>query len=564
MLLFVLDRATDFSSLGCLAVANANVIAISAEANTSIPADFPTERVTALSSLISAEDLACEVMTRVSYIWPAIASQENCPYYKAKQLLDTIIEKQIIVERLARLPGEKLYISMPRQWVSADGDNPESCRLAALFMDALPGFTAAGFDSQSMLRERLYRVGRLALRTLRAIRYGSVFGRWRTGEALLGVADYGAENDFSGANTRKLDIGSVILSTLVRGHLIDALNLLFHDAPIRIAPPPAERWHFYLTVCRKVIVRANCVQRATDRLLAKSPEKPAYYFAVNYGRLGDIAIVRSLRRHGIPCISMQHACVGHDKWTASQYLDFWESDAKLVANDTVADSLASFEEVRSGCTYLPISLPMYRRRGGRPTWDARSLLYVLTGFTRANTMYDNRRINDALYFEAVTSDLYLMAQRFDTRIRSHPYDVRQYDDAIARHITSRLGCKAAGVNDPFAAQALVIIDSPSTILADMVLSGRPVVLINRTARLMPRFVDLASRHNVLFATIDEALEHLTNTSVPSIMLSQQAFAKDFIEAYCMPSNEVTIPQGIEAYLSSRSDSPPVRGIMCAR
>lgn len=564
MLHFVLDRACDFALLQCAQSPEARLIAIGAEALTGIPPNVPRDRITLLSSLISAEALAAEVTRRVSQIWPTIAAFEDCPYYKAKQLLDSVIEKQVIVEQLARLPGEKRYVSSPKQWVSADGDNPESCRLAAVFMASLPDFTVGATCRQRVFRERLYRVARLARRTLEAARNRAAYGRWPHAAVLLGATGYGAAKDFEGVPVQRLDMGSVILAALLAGRWLDAIRLAFHDAPIKIAPAPAERWHFHLSLVRKVIERTRLVQNIIDHLPVAHDAKPAYYFTVNYSRLGDIAIVRALRRRGVSCFSMQHACVGHDTWTASQYLDLWESDAKLVANQTVANALSRFEEPRRAGVMLPVSLPMYRGRGGAALWDARSVLYILTGFTRANTMYDNRRINDALYLEAVQQDLALIASHFETRIRSHPYDIRQYGNAIARYLGDRIGCQQADNKDPFAERAVALIDSPSTILADMVLAGRPVIIINRTARLMPEFTEMARHHHVLFDTVGAALNHLKHTTPEVLARSQQAFARAFIETYCTPTHARTIPQAIDAHLEQRTAVANTGQIACAR
>lgn len=550
MIYFVLDGASDFVALDCERVSNAQIIPISAAAIAGIPSSFPKERIKQLSSLISAAELAQEVMSRVAYLWPSMVEQSNCPYYKVKQLLDSIIEKQVIVEAIALMAGEKRYISMPKQWVSADGDNRESCRFAALFMDGYPGFKAVGIQRQSVIKERLYRVARLIRRTIHAKFHGSAYGRWHQGDILVGEVGYGAANDFVPVSAQKLDMGSVVLAALLCGRFLDAAKLLFHDAPIRINPPRAERRHYYLTLTRKLIQRASSVQETIDHLPATASGKPLYYFTVNYGRLGDIAIVRSLRKRGIPCVSMQHACVGHDVWTASQYLDFWESDVKLVANQNVAASLGNFEQARRGGRYLPISLPMYRRRPCKPRWDGRSVLYVLTGFTRANTMYDNRRINDTLYLEAVERDLQLIKQRFDTRIRSHPYDLRQYDNAPANYLARSLGCTLSVQQNQFEERALVIIDSPSTILADMLLAGRPVLLINRTARLMPVFLEMANKHKIIWENIEEALLFFEQTPIEDVLRLQQAFADEFVSFYCNPSHDQSISDAIQAYLTS--------------
>lgn len=545
----ILDRAVDFTLLMRKADSEARLVAIGAEAVCGIPSDFPQNRIVSLSSLISAKTLACEVSLRVGPIWRTINGIETCPYYKVKQILDSAIEKQIIVEHLARLNGEKRYVKSVAQWISADGDNSESCRFAALFMSELPAFVAQVECRQYVYRECAYRILRLIIKALRALFTNTAFGRWHEGEILLGSVSYGAAKDFRNRVVRQTDMGSVVVSTLLAGHLIDTIKLLFHDSPIKIKPTQAERRHFYISLIRDLLKRCREVEKVMNRLAKRRISKAGYYFTVSYGRLGELAIVRFLRRQGIPCFSMQHAFVGHDTWTASQYLDLWESDAKLVANDTVASTLAEFEKPRNKATYLPVSLPMYRDRIKKLGWDGRSVLYILTGFTRSNTMYDNRRINDALYLEEVLRDLSKVAKRYETQIRSHPYDKRQYQDAICRHIASVVKCPQSNGNDEFAGKALAIIDSPSTILADMVLAGRPVILINRCGHLLNQFEGEARKHKVLFPIIEDALTYLESVSAEVVLINQQAFSEYLINTWCAPSNILSIPEAIEKYLT---------------
>ena len=544
----VLDRAVDFSLLFHKSDSEAYIVAIGAEAICGIPPSFPKCRILNLSSLITREMLASEVSLRVGEIWRTIADIDSCPYYKVKQILDATIEKQIIVEHIARLPGEKRYVKSVTQWISADGDNSESCRFAALFMSELPGFVAQAVCRQYVYMERASRILRLIIQALRALLNNTAFGRWHEGEILLGSAGYGAAKDFRNRVVRETNMGSVVASTLLAGNLMDTMKLLFHDRPIRIKPTQAERRHFYISLIRDLFKRCREVEKVMNRLAKRRISKADYYFTVSYGRLGGLAIVRFLRRQGIPCFTMQHAFVGHDTWTASQYHDLWESDAKLVANDTVATTLAGFEKPRNKATYLSVSLPMYRDRIKKPGWDGRSVLYILTGFTRSNTMYDNRRINDALYIEEVLRDLSKVAKRYETQIRSHPYDKRQYQDAICRHIASVVKSPQSNGTDEFAGKALAIIDSPSTILADMVLGGRPVILINRCGHLLNQFEGQARKHKILFSVIEDALSYLESVSVESLMLEQRQFSAYLINTFCAPSNELSIPQAIEKSL----------------
>jgi hypothetical protein len=143
-----------------------------------------------------------------------------------------------------------------------------------------------------------------------------------------------------------------------------------------------------------------------------------------------------------------------------------------------------------------------------------------------------------------------VAKRYETQIRSHPYDKRQYQDAICRHIASVVKCPKSNGNDEFAGKALAIIDSPSTILADMVLAGRPVILINRCGHLLDQFKMNARKHKVLFSNIEDALSYIESVCIESLLIDQREFSEYLINTWCAPSSKLSIPEAIEKFLTS--------------
>jgi hypothetical protein len=254
-----------------------------------------------------------------------------------------------------------------------------------------------------------------------------------------------------------------------------------------------------------------------------------FFFTVNYGAIVEIAIARALRSAGVPVITMQHALMGHDRWTASQYLDTWASDAKIVSAPAVAESMRCFER-RTDCEFIPVTLPMLRRPLKKAAWSGRQILYVVTGFTRANTMYDNRRVNDSLYLERVSRKLAKLRQHYEVLLRPHPYDSRQYGGAIAAWLCADTGARLC--TDPIdRVDAAILIDSPSTILADAMFAGRPIFVVNETAALQPRFVQMARAAHSLFDDVDSLLGYLTETGAEQVCRDQDGYARDFAEVY---------------------------------
>jgi hypothetical protein len=547
---YVIDHADDYHRLCRKISEDFFLLPLSADSYTSIPVDFPKNRIVNLSSLISENELSKAVVNRVNILWNALSNYENCPYYKVKQLLDSIIEKEIIVERLMLLDGKKYFIGQKNQWISIDGDNSESCRFAAIFMKDAPDFIEVRSSSRLIIGEYCLIVLRTIKHLFEAAIKKSSWREFSGKEVFVGNVGYGALNDFNNKNTRCVDFGSIIFTLLLTLYWVELWKVIAYSFPFKINPIKSEEKYFYIPLCREVIRRSNSLQRSIDRIIFNIKNRPLFFFTVNYGRLLDMAIVRSFRKIDVPIISMQHALVGHDRWSASQYLDLWESDIKLVGNQYVADSLKKFEENRRDATYLPVSIPMFRRDSNLIGWDGVSVAYIFTGFTRSNTMYDSRRINDSIYFERIRNDLSAITPQFSVSIMTHPYDKRQYKDRIGLFM-SRLfaipcirSLKSVQMNN-----SIVIIDSPSTILADTVLSGLPVIIINRTSILSEDFVFAASKYGVLFKNIEDFISYQQSVDLKIFNENQYYFSVWFKEKYCQPSGELKICDAIENYFS---------------
>lgn len=549
----VVDRAADFHLLKGNIEANTKVIVISADARTGIPKDWPIERTIHLSELITSEKLTKAVTYRVSQIFPQIAKLDNCPFYKVKQILDAVTEKEIIVETLSKLDGQKYYVNARKQWFSVDGDNSEDLRIASEFMDLMPGFIQGATTHQPATMAFVKNLTRNILLVAQATK------RRLSGEApsclsvWLGNPGYGSYRDFAKVPHATIDRASLTLSALLTFKLKSAFRLLTYEFPILTDRHRDMERHLAIDIVSKIMARSNKIHSAVEEVLA-SIDTPEVFFTVNYSRLADIAIVRALRKRQVKIFSMQHACVGHDSWTASQYHDLWESDFKIVANSFVGEELNELEvKKHDASNYIAASLPMYRRERPPVNWDGKSIIYVLTGFTRCNTMYDNRRINDALYLDQVVSDLSILAKSFSIQIKDHPYDKRQYANSIAKWLKIQTGApifKSGG--ELFDDRSLLIIDSPSTVLADAVICGRPALVLNRTATMRCKFSQIDNMGEVFWPSMEKAVGYLNKTSSEDIVNAQQSFGTAFYNAYCHPSDNVTIAEAVIKHINKHA------------
>lgn len=551
----VIDRAIDFDLLKGNIGTDTKVIVIGADARTGLPNDWPTDRTIHLSELITSDELIETVTYRVSQVFPEIAKLGNCPYYKSKQILDSITEKEVIVETLSKLDGQKYYVGARKQWFSVDGDNSENLRIASEFMTLTPDFIQGATTGHPTTMATAKNLIRNVLLLARAIKRSLSSQSQTSASVWLGNPGYGSDRDFSKIPSITLDRASLTLSALLSFKLKSAFRLLTYDLPISTGRHRDMERHLALDIISKLMERSNKLHNTVEEILAPK-DVPKAFFTVNYSRIADIAIVRALRKRKVKIFSMQHACVGHDTWTASQYHDLWESDFKIVANSFVGEELNSFEAQKHETTqYISGSLPMYRRERQPVRWDGKSIIYVLTGFTRCNTMYDSRRINDALYLDQVISDISILSRDFSVQIKDHPYDRRQYANSIAKWLEIQTGATIfKNEGELFDGHSLLIIDSPSTILADAIFCGRPVLILNRTAIMRPKSSQIDSIDEVFWPTMEKAVTYLKKTPGSVIVDTQQSFGSAFCNAYCFPSDDVTIAEAVAKHMNNCAKS----------
>lgn len=521
-LYLILDHFDDAKKLLAHARSpNCILVPISAIGSCGVPDKWPEAQLLPLANLIRPQQLANFVIHRRRSLRAFFKQLPNCPYYKSMQIIDVFTEKEVIVDQLAALDGEKWFIGQRNAKLSVDSDNKEQVRIASIYMQRRPGFIEKEVEKLSTRQVGL----RANLRLIKEA--ATTASSHDTGDVVFGEGGYQTEPHFE--NAPRLLGGNILAQALKRpfSGWRDAWYLLRHTRPVPISNTSDCYGLPYLSALNEIQSRATRLRTIAAKHLPTTQSIKAY-FTVKYGRLIDTALVRTLKSRGALIVSMQHALVGHDHWGASQYLDAWLSDAKIVSTPKVAAVLKTLEENKE-CQYLPCTVPILRRKPKQVQWTTNSLLYVLTGFTRNNTMYDKRRINDQIYFERAKHKLKAF-EDFDTLIRPHPYDARQYKNQIAQTLSAYAGAKIC--HDAISSvDAAIVIDSPSTVLSDCIVAGRPVFLINETASLDPAFRDMAETHNILFDNAVKLAEFLSSTQRHQILNSCSAFAHAFAQTY---------------------------------
>jgi hypothetical protein len=544
----ILDQQQDFELLGAQSRSGETMLVpLAAVARCGVPASWSPDRILPLSKLISADRLGVEVRRRRDWLRDSYDELPACPFYKTHQIVDVFLEKQVLVEALEQLPGEKLFVDQTGAWISADGDNDEGLRIAASYMRGRPEFRAPVSEHMPRRRTELRLFARLARSAWQAWRQPSPgTARHGTG-ATLG---YGAARYFETEGSTSITVGQLVLACLRRpfsGWSL-AWHLLRHDRPILLARKSSTASLPFIEVLAELQARASLVHDVAAKLCGRW-NGLEFFFTVNYGPIVEIAIARALRSAGVPVVTMQHALMGHDRWTASQYLDTWASDAKIVSSIVVADSMRSFER-QTDCEHIPVTLPMLRRPLKKTAWGGRKILYVVTGFTRANTMYDNRRVNDSLYLELVSGKLAKLKERYEVLLRPHPYDSRQYGGAIATWLCATTG--ATLCTDPIdRVDAAILIDSPSTILADAMFAGRPIFVVNETAALQPRFEQMARLAHSLFDDVEALMGYLSATETVQVCRDQDSYAREFAAEY-FGHDEGSLLDAVQQWLAVRN------------
>jgi hypothetical protein len=552
-LFFILDGAGDFDALARTNdLCDGTLVTISAPAFAGVPSNWPTERLLLLDQLVNQDKIETEIAAERPRLMARFFADSCCPYYKVKQIIDVCLEKQALINALSLLPGRKIYIGQRGSWASVDGDLSEELRIAAMIMEGHAGFECDHVEPMARLKAETRSLARNLVRALNSLRRA----RQADGAILVDIS-YGSGGDFPAGSARYGDLGALTASCSRGFRLAEVWALLRFDRPV-LVPAKATGASLAEALVEVILTRSRRVHEIAVAVAERDGwSRAPYLFTVKHGGIADYAAVRAARRVGVPVVTMQHAVVGHDEWTASQYVDALESDVKLVAAPAVARELAAFE--RGRCSYVATSIPHFRKRSPHlGDWSNNTLTYVLTGFTRTNTMYDQRRLNDAIYLGAVRRNLAALSPFFQIRLKPHPYNVAKFGMAIERRLSEEFGVSVEDATlDRF--PGAVVIDSPTTILGDAIRLGKWVFVINETAVLREPFASQAAELAILFDSAEALTQAVTRQDRAALRKCQSTF-RDFFLATYLTGPDRKLPEAIAEWLATNRQliRPPLR------
>lgn len=502
--------------------------------------------VIALHAITSHPELLQAIAFKRDFLWELLCKNSQLPHYKIKMLLDSFCEKQVLVDLLSSWSGTKHYIGQRDGVIPLFGDVPETLRSAALYMHDRQGFFACRHEGLPRIKPYLYSLA------------AQIYKLWRAKRSALGgkkpfvtEKGYGIKEVYAARAHVLWDSGSLGLAVLhARLPFVKKSTMLLHWLLLYTPMRFRKNSPLYFGAINGYLKRFNVARKLVSQLFDCGAIEPEYVFGATYSEMVVGALVAEAKRRHIPVITMQHAAVGHDQWLGVRYADAWQTDAKIVCTEATAGTLLAIEQAPH-CTYIAAGVTHLNAfADSLKPWDGKSFVYIATGFVRNNIMYDQRRVNDCLYFFQMREKIAQLSKRLSLALKPHPFDKRQGIGAITDTLAAQ---HAMPIMDMPTRQlsAVAIIDSPSTALADLVLAGVPVFILNATCVLTETFQALAEETQVLHDSADALLRYLAATDITEIMHSQARFRSEFAKLYLLHAHPTPIPEVIANYLQYR-------------
>lgn len=546
---WIIDKKNDFKIFAGKITGEDKLIITSALGLTGVPKLWSPKKIILVQELFINDSIKNQTERKVNDVWAIIVEQFNLPHYLIKRTLDTFYEKICILEAIASISGTKYYVSCGSVVISLDGDNLESERLLAFVIEGTPRFKAV--KTEWGINNRTCRnLGRLGYQLMRSIFLGKCSNRFNNADVVLLNNGYGVRQAFQ-SQRHCLVNGGVLL------HLaIEALDveLIYSIIKLQLGIKQSRnKSSVNAKLFNLLQVMVDKCERLSDLIYPIIKEHSAsiqYLFSTGHSSLINKSLVNSFHKLNIKIVSMQHALVGHDEWTASQYIDLWGVDLKCVVNENVKKQLEAFEvKKHSRGQYIVARIPHLLKSRKAVYIDTTVLRFIATGVVCNNIMYDNRRVNDLEYVCGIINVISYLVPRYKTIFRSHPYDAHQNNSLIPRYISETTGAELELPNGPIVNNgALNILDSPSTIILDLVLAGAPIFIINVTAKLRQEFLELATRCWVLFRCVEDLVQYIRFTPQTEVKANQEKFAFEFYSKYIETDNTEDILSTIKVNL----------------
>lgn len=528
--LYVLETQSDYHAFNSPQGANVHLLALTAGALSSIPSTFPTNNIiiTPLSSDPSA--YISEAKHLASTLIPSGAFDDKYNtllYYKKKALLDSLATQIIALSPAFHFKGNVHYIKPVFLAFFPNHENSESLHTAFLSLSNLPQARPKYLFSSRLLKS----VFQNLLRTFKT--NGSFFTnpkRWKT-FALTPIDTIPIP-----LRTPEISYFAPIHPLLIAfssGELIRVTNMLRSLLPIIILTnrlnSPAHLIHLlFLQLDNKTISMTRCLHH----IISSSLNSRINILSPTYSTCFRHALALATRNCGGSVSSFQHALVGHDSWSAAQYIDLWPCTTKSVATLQVFSELSAVEDNHFGTSYkVQSGLFSSQDLTSKHKWDGTSLVYALTGVVSRNIMYDNRRLPDLTYFQSILRDIEYLSSILDVLVVDHPYNYRHYPRSLFESTFRRYNVKPLPNLKQSPPQALVYIDSPTTVLATLATYPNPVAIVNKTCLLSDTFRDLCTSHHILFDSPATMIRELSKLSSDELIMYQTSFRDQFSNQY---------------------------------
>jgi hypothetical protein len=302
-----------------------------------------------------------------------------------------------------------------------------------------------------------------------------------------------------------------------------------------------SRLAFLLT---DMLPRATLVRDHCERYLHRRRDVRAV-LSVNFSfeRPWTYVMALAAARSGIPVVTYQHSAFGYFSWPYSKYVDEVMSDYRLVWG---RGSVRFMRDVdRTGCEPVIVgSLELERLRDqlSSPTRRSKArpmIVYPVSGYTGNRFYFAKHRLTDTEAFELMKQVLLVLgtATYADVVVKLYPGQADELQRAtqewIERQQWSHVRAVATGAYSSLLAEAdVVVIDSPSTVLVQSVLSACRLIVYTGVYEMGASAVDLLRRRADIFDERSAFMEHLKKVIDRREFVTEANSNDDFAAEYC--------------------------------
>lgn len=248
---------------------------------------------------------------------------------------------------------------------------------------------------------------------------------------------------------------------------------------------------------------------------------PRAVFSVNFSpdKPWTYALALAARLRGVPVITYQHSAFGYFFWPYSKYVDEVMSDYRLVWGQGAVRFMREHDPTDCKPVVVgSLEIQTLRRRIAEAKRGVQSrpiIVYPLAGYTGNRFYFAHHRLTDTATFELAKRVITTLsvATYADVIVKVYPGQLDSLQQPIDRWLAQASWPNVKTVSggrfaDLLANASLIVIDSPSTVLVQSVLSDARLVVHTGVYKFVDSALALLRRRANVFASAAPFLECL--------------------------------------------------------